>query len=282
MESLFITLQSILSSVRPIDILDILIVAFAIYKSIRFIHQTRAQQLVNGLLILVAAMIIADVLNLYTVHFIIYNGMRYGVMAIIVIFYPELRRALEYLGRGKFIFTRTRLTEKDISKRIIREMLSAIDFFSANHVGALIVIERDVALGDIFDHGTIVDADTSEMLLKTIFYEGTSLHDGAVIMREGRIYAAGCVLPLSQNKNLESTLGTRHRAGLGITEASDAVSIIVSEETGIISIASEGRLSRFLDLKSVEKMLYDVFVDDIEDTRPTDIIFNLFRRKKNG
>jgi diadenylate cyclase len=275
---------SILSSIRPIDVLDIAIVAFAIYKIIQFISKTRAQQIVNGLLILVAAMLIADVFNLYTVYFLLYNGLRYGILAILVIFYPELRRALEYLGRRRFNFPKLSADRKKQNKQMIDQMVTAIDYFSSHKVGALIVIERDVALGDILDHGTIIDGDTTALLLETIFYEGSALHDGAVVIRDGRVFAAGCVLPLSGNKNLEKTLGTRHRAGLGITEVSDAISLIVSEETGIISAASDGHLSRFLDVKSVEKILYDVYITDMEEEKPSKpqkFFGSIFREKKH-
>lgn len=270
---------SILSSIRILDIVDILIVAFAIYKSITFLWGTRARQLLKGLLVLLLALGAANLLNLYTVHFILSNGLKYGFMAIIVIFYPELRRALEYLGRGKFNFSRlTASGDLNEKKKMISAITSAVDYFSETQTGALIVLEREVALGDILEHGTIVNAEPSAALLETIFYEGSALHDGAVVIRDGKILAAGCVLPVSRNANLEHTLGTRHRAGLGISEVSDALALIVSEETGIISAASEGKLSRFLDTRSVEKMLYEIFVTDIEVSAPSRIFSNLFRR----
>lgn len=272
---------SILSTMRLIDVLDIAIVAFAIYKIIRFIRRTRAQQIVNGLLILIAAMVIADVAGLHTVYFILYNGLRYGIFAIIVIFYPELRRALEHLGRRKFNFTKLESDEKSRLKKMIQQIVDAVDYFSTHKVGALIVLERDVSLGGILEHSTLIDGETTSMLLRTIFYEGTPLHDGAVVIRNGRVFAAGCVLPLSSNKNLEKTLGTRHRAGLGITEVSDAVTIIVSEETGIISTASDGRLSRFLEIKSVEKLLYDIYITSFEDTGRSGFLGGIFRRRNN-
>ncbi len=280
-ENLTGTTAAILSSMRMIDFIDIAVVAFAIYKTIEYIQGTRAKQIVNGLLILIVSMVVADAAGLHTIYFIISNGLRYGLMAIIVIFYPELRRALEYLGRRKFNFSRLESDEKTQRKRMIQQILDAVDYFSSHKVGALIVLEKEVALGESLEHSTIVDADVSSMLLETIFYEGTTLHDGAVIIRKGRVYAAGCLLPLSANKNLEKSLGTRHRAGLGITEVSDAVSIIVSEETGNISTAAEGRLSRYLELKSVEKLLYDTYITGLEDFKPTGILSSFFGRKNN-
>ena len=251
--SIFSSALDIISDIRILDIIDIAIVAFAIYKIIDFISRTRAQQLVKGLVVLIVALALSDIMNLYTVHFVLNAVMTYGLMAIIVIFYPELRRALEYLGRSKLFFSKQFANvQKDTAKEIISQICKAVEYFSSNKTGALIVIEREIALGDIVETGTKVDADITAMLLDTIFYEGSALHDGAVIIRQDRLLAAGCVLPLTRNNNLEHTLGTRHRAGIGVTEVSDAVTIIVSEETGIISMASDGMLSRFLDVKTVE------------------------------
>ncbi len=281
-ENFIDTALSVISGVRILDIVDIAIVAFAIYKTMQFISQTRARQLVKGLLFLIVIMLLSSIFKLYTVHFILYNGLNYGLMAIVIIFYPELRRALEYLGRGK-LFSKLFISgdkDKNEVKGMISQICSAVDYFSSNMVGALIVIEREIALGDIAGTGTVVDADVSAALLETIFYEGSALHDGAVIVRADRVYAAGCVLPLTQSKNLEKTLGTRHRAGIGITEVSDALVIIVSEETGIISSASEGKLSRFLDVRSVEKLLYSAYLSGLDAEESSGAFLNLFRRKK--
>ena len=281
--SLSATVLGVLSNIRILDIVDILIVAFAIFKIMQFISRTRAQQLVKGLLVLVVALIVSDFLNLYTVHFVLNAVMTYGLMAILVIFYPELRRALEYLGRSKLFFSRQfSNVQKDTAKEVITQICKAVEYFSANKTGALIVIEREIALGDIVETGTRVDADITAMLLDTIFYEGSALHDGAVIVRQDRLLAAGCVLPLTRNNSLEGTLGTRHRAGIGITEVSDAVSIIVSEETGIISVASEGTLSRFLDVKTIEKLLYSVYLTDLDSQQTSGTLMNILRRLVNG
>lgn len=281
-ENFIDTALSVISGVRILDIVDIAIVAFAIYKTMQFISQTRARQLVKGLLFLIVIMLLSSIFKLYTVHFVLYNGLNYGLMAIVIIFYPELRRALEYLGRGK-LFSKLFISgdkDKNEVKGMISQICSAVDYFSSNKVGALIVIEREIALGDIAGTGTVVDADVSAALLETIFYEGSALHDGAVIVRADRVYAAGCVLPLTQSKNLEKTLGTRHRAGIGITEVSDALVIIVSEETGIISSASEGKMSRFLDVRSVEKLLYSAYLSGLDAEESSGAFLNLFRRKK--
>ena len=192
-ENFIDTALSVISGVRILDIVDIAIVAFAIYKTMQFISQTRARQLVKGLLFLIVIMLLSSIFKLYTVHFILYNGLNYGLMAIVIIFYPELRRALEYLGRGK-LFSKLFISgdkDKNEVKGMISQICSAVDYFSSNKVGALIVIEREIALGDIAGTGTVVDADVSAALLETIFYEGSALHDGAVIVRADRVYAAG-------------------------------------------------------------------------------------------
>ncbi len=278
-DSIINTFAGVAASIRLLDLVDIAIVAFAVYKIINFISGTRAMQLVKGLMILVAAMIIARIMNLYTVHFLLSNGLRYGAIAIIVIFYPELRRILEYIGKSGFSISRLgREKDNESVKKMISEILDAVTYFSDTKTGALIVFEKNIRLDEILTHGTIMNADTTSMLLKSIFYEGTSLHDGAVVMRDFRIYAAGCILPVSQNKDLEKTLGTRHRAGLGITEVSDAIALIVSEESGIISAAYEGKLSRFLDVKSVEKILLDAYISDVGKSRQTSVFSGVFGR----
>lgn len=277
---------NVLAGIRLLDLIDIAIVAFCIYKLMMFVSRTRAMQLIKGLFVLFGALAVAYVLNLYTVYFILSNGLRYGMMAIFVIFYPELRRVLEYLGRSKvFMPGKFMKTDKENAKAAISEISKAISYFSANKVGALIVVEQEIALGDIAETGTVVDSRISFPLLETIFYVGSSLHDGAVIIRQDRVHAAGCVLPLTGNKELEQTLGTRHRAGIGITEVSDAITLIVSEETGIISMAHEGHLSRFLDIKSVEKTLYNAYLGVMEGSRSDGTLRNLFKknvRRKNG
>ena len=240
------------------DIVDILIVAFIVYKIIGFIQETRAAQLVKGLLLLVLATFLSDKLNLYTLNWMLSGVLTLGVLALVVVFQPELRRALEYFGRRKFTSSFGKV-DKNKAKNVSTEITRAIDSFSNNKTGVLIVIEKQTALSDIAESGTVLDAAISAELLGNIFYEGSPLHDGAVIIRGTRIFAAGCVLPLTANKMISKELGTRHRAGIGITENSDSVAIIVSEETGIISIAKDGKLVRFLDVKTVEKTLLGIY-----------------------
>ena len=258
MENFF---NNIISSIGINDILDILIVAFIVYNVISFIRDTRAQQLVKGLLVLIAAFFLSDVLDLYALNWILRGTLTMGIIALVVVFQPELRRGLEYVGRSKIVKAPFGQLDKEKAKDITDEFVKAVNSFSATKTGALIILERETALVDIAETGTEVNADISAQLLGNIFYEGAPLHDGAVIIRADRIYAAGCVLPLTENKNLNKSLGTRHRAGIGITEHSDAISIIVSEETGVISMAVDGKLTRFLDTKTVEKTLLNLYLN---------------------
>lgn len=253
--------ENIVSGIGITDILDILIVTFIIYKLLDFIRETRAEQLAKGLLVLVIITLLSKVLQLYTLHWILSGVMTVGLIAIVVIFQPELRRGLEHLGRSKLSNVLTEV-DKEEAKHMVGQLVEAVDNMSSSRTGALIVIEREISLNDIAETGTITDSAISSQLIGNIFYEGAPLHDGALIIRGDRLYAAGCVLPLTQNKDLNKELGTRHRAGIGITENSDALVIIVSEETGIISTAQNGRLTRFLDAKNVEKILYSIYLEE--------------------
>ncbi|MBQ2845858.1 MAG: diadenylate cyclase CdaA [Firmicutes bacterium] len=276
--------ENVFSGISVIDAIDILIVAVVIYQLLKLLKQTRAEQLLKGVLLLVLATVITGLLNLHTINWILKGAVSLGAVAIIVVFQPELRRALEYLGRSKIMKAPLSQVDKEKGKKITSHIAKAIETFSRERVGALIVFERETSLTDIMESGTIVDAELSEQMLGNIFYEGAPLHDGAVIIREGRIYAAGCVLPLTNSKTISKDLGTRHRAGIGITEHSDALVLIVSEETGIISMASEGQLSRFLDIKTVEKTLLNMYMntgETAEDGPILNRIINKLRGDKN-
>ena len=257
--------ENIVSGVGFTDILDIMIVTFIIYKLLDFIRETRAEQLAKGLLLLVVATLLSKVLQLYTLHWILSGVMTVGLIAVVVIFQPELRRGLEYLGRSKFSNVLSEV-DKEEAKYMVGQLVEAIDSMSVSRTGALIVIEREISLSDIVETGTVIDAVISAQMVGNIFYEGAPLHDGALIIGGNRLYAAGCVLPLTQNKNLNKELGTRHRAGIGITENSDALVIIVSEETGIISVAQNGKLTRFLDVKKIEKSLLNLYLEESKRT----------------
>ena len=257
---------SIMENFRVADAIDILIVAFILYKVIGFIRETRAQQLVRGIVMLIVAFLLSSFFNLYLLNWILRAVVTMGIFALVVLFQPELRRGLEQIGRRNLVSDRFRSIDKENAIAIVDEIVTSIDEFSASRTGALICIERGTMLNDIIETGVIIDANISARLLGNIFYEGSPLHDGAVILRGDRIYAAACVLPLTEKKNLGRNLGTRHRAGVGLTEVSDALVIIVSEETGVISIAEDGNLRRFADLKTIEKMLLGVYV-------PTELTF---------
>ena len=259
--------QNVFVGFRLIDVLDIVIVAYLVYKILGFIQETRAQQLVRGLVVLGIVFFLSDFLKLYLLNWLLRNFVTMGFFALIVLFQPELRRGLEQLGRRNIVSGQFRSLDKENAIEVVKEIVAAVDDFSATRTGALIVFERETMLNDIIETGTIVDARISVRLLGNLFYEGSPLHDGAVIIRGDRIHAASCVLPLTEKKNIGRNLGTRHRAGLGVSEVSDALVIVVSEETGVISVAENGNFRRFMDLKSVEKILLGVYMPQEETFR---------------
>jgi len=276
--------NNLLTGIGVSDVIDILIVAFVVYKVLGFIRESRAGQLVKGLLVLLAAFFISDLFQLYTLNWILKGTMTVGIIALIVVFQPELRRGLEYMGRSKLIRPVFGRVNKDKAKIIAVEVARSIENMSTSRTGALIVVERQTSLTDIGENGTTIDANITSSLIETIFYEGSPLHDGALIIRGEKIYAAGCVLPLTENKALSKALGTRHRAGIGITENSDAIVFIVSEETGIVSMAEDGKLDRFLDTKTVEKSMLNIYLNtQSEDETPTGIksILEKWGRRKD-
>lgn len=233
-------------SFTPIDVLDILLVAFFLYKLMMLIQGTRATAILKGLAVLFVANLVSGIVGLRTVNWILEQGTTVILVALPVVFYPELRRALEHLGRGQFFARISGLGREEI-ERTIDDVARSARLLAQDHTGALMVIERDVGLEEFVESGVRLEAAISDELILNIFTPNTPLHDGAVILRNGRIVAAGCFLPLSDNPYLSSKLGTRHRAGLGVSEQSDALAVIVSEETGTISLAISGRLERGLD-----------------------------------
>lgn len=275
-------LNNIVAGISINDIIDILIVTFLVYKLLGFIRSSRAEQLAKGLLIIILAAVISGALHFYVINWMLEKLLSVGLIALVVVFQPELRRALEYLGRGKFASKAFSMDVENITSDV-NIIVSSLDYFSQRKEGAIIVVERETALQDIAETGTLIDGKLSEEALENIFYKGSPLHDGAVILRSDRIYAAGCVLPLTSNQNLSKDLGTRHRAGIGITEVSDAVALIVSEETGIISMAVDGKLNRFLDLKTVEKYLLNMYLNELDENQSAwQKLISTWRKKKNG
>ena len=271
-------LMGLLISIKITDILDILIVAFLLYKLLEFIKETRAQQLFRGILLVIGAFIASELFNLYLLNWLLTGLVTVGLIAIVILFQPEIRRALEQIGRRGVIRGQFRNIGKEELYATVHKLVDAIDDFSSTRTGALIAIERETMLNDIIETGVTVDAEISVRLLGNLFYEGSPLHDGAVIIRGIRICAASCVLPLTSRASIGKNLGTRHRAGVGLSEVSDAFIIIVSEETGAISVAQNGTLRRFLDLKTLEKMLLEIYIDSGESKD----VFSIFRNLKGG
>lgn len=267
MNFLFNGLIDIIKTMRINDVIDILIIAYVLYRLILVIHKTRAEQLLKGLAVLIVITKVSEWLQLRTVNYILRNAMTVGVIALLIVFQPELRRGLESLGRSGFLgknFFFFNEEEKDMSE-VLGEICDAVQFLSRSKIGALIVLERETGLNELIETGIAMDSKISSELLINTFIPNTPLHDGAVIIRRDRIMAAGCFLPLTDNQNLSSELGTRHRAGIGVTEISDAVAIIVSEETGTISLAQNGRISRHLDAKTLKEVLSSIF--EVKDTK---------------
>lgn len=232
---------------------DILIIALIFYKIMDLIKETRAEQLIKGIVMLIIATKVSEMLGLHTVYWLLKNAMTVGFIAILIIFQPELRRALEHLGRGRF-FSKGDMVDQELDM-MLDEINNAVAQLSKSKTGALIILEQDTGLNEHMETGIPIDSKVTAQLLVNIFIPNTPLHDGALVIRKNRIAAAACFLPLTQNQNLSKELGTRHRAALGITELSDALAIVVSEETGVISFAMEGKLSRYLDTKSLKEII---------------------------
>ncbi len=242
-------------SINIIDIIEILVIAFAVYHIVIWVKDTRAWVLLKGIIVLCFIWLVAAILDMNVLLWIFQNVMVIGITAIVVVFQPEFRNALEQLGRKSF----TSITPFDDSKakydRCIHAVIKAVYEMAKVKTGALIVVERDIQCREFERTGIPIDAEVSSQLLINIFEHNTPLHDGAVILRENRVVSATCYLPLSDNLALSKELGTRHRAGLGVSEVSDSLTIIVSEETGMVSVAREGKLKRNVDAESLEKLL---------------------------
>lgn len=246
----------------PIDVVDILVVAYIIYRVMKLLKDTSAARLAKGILILVLIMLFASFLRLTMISWLLRNALSVGVFAVVVIFQPELRRLLEQLGKGNLSRMLIPDTDPNVVESMIVATVSACADMSRTKTGALIVFERKERLGEIIATGTRVDAAPSAELIKNIFFKNSPLHDGAMIVRAGRVCAAGCVLPLSGNQGLSRDLGTRHRAAVGMSETADSVLVVVSEETGAISVAIGGMLKRHLSPEILQKMLESELLGD--------------------
>ena len=270
-----------LSTMGISDFLDIIIVAYLIYKAIGFVRRTNSNNLAKGLVVFLLALWGSDIFSLTMINFLLRKTAELGLIALLILFQPELRRLLERMGSG---FASGRSSSGTVMDSAISQTVQACCDMSASKTGALIIFERGVALNSIISTGTVINADTTAELLKNMFFNKAPLHDGAVIIRDGRIAAAGCVLPLTQRTNLSKDLGMRHRAGIGLSEESDAVIIVVSEETGAISVAIDGMLKRHLNGEALDKLLRSELIREEDSTEKhsfMDNIRNFFKVNAN-
>lgn len=272
-----------ISNVRIFDIIDIVIMAFIIYKAIGFLRETRAGQLVKGIAFLLVLYAVANIFELAVLRWLLSAVFGSAIVAIAIIFQPELRRLLERVGQTKLGYSGSVTDERTAVLEAIDKICKAAGQMQKSKTGALIVFERKTQLGEIINTGTVVDARVSISMVNNIFYPKSPLHDGAVIVRDGRIYAAACILPLTANTEISSQLGTRHRAAIGMTENSDAIVLIVSEETGTISIAFNGKITRDYSVATAYDEIKSKLIDIYEEKRESPIktfVKNFF--VKNG
>ncbi len=259
------------------DVVDVLLVAFLFYRLMRFLRNTNAQKLFQGLVVLVAATLLSEVMQLKAVSFIMRTVMEVGILALVIIFQPELRKILEQFGSQRLLklFSIGRSQEVKSTDAAILQTIEAVNSLAWTKTGALIIFQREDDLQHIINTGTTINADVNAELLKNLFYNKAPLHDGAVIIANGRIAAAGCILPLSGKQNISKDLGTRHRAGLGQSEAYDSLSVVVSEETGGISLAEGGILKQHLAPETLERLLIAKLMPEENEEKP-----NLVERVK--
>lgn len=261
------------------DLVDILIIALLVYYLLRFIRNTSAERLIKGIVILMAVQVFASWQHLNTISYVLQKIFNMSWTALLIVFQPELRRLLEQIGVGHVtkLLVRRENGETEIDFAIAQTVL-ACESMSWSRTGALMVFERNERLGEITKSGMRIDAEPSAELIKNVFYPKSPLHDGAMVLRDGRIHSAGCVLPLSKNLNLSRDLGTRHRSAVGMSENSDAVVVVVSEETGTISVAIGGMLKRQLDPETLRRILETELIPETGDKKKR--IFILPRRKE--
>ena len=290
MDSIISVLQNVwryLTLVRITDVLDVAIMSFAIYKLLSLVRSTRAENILKGIVIFILALWLSSLLNLRGINYILSYVVEWGVLALFIVFQPELRRGLEQLGSRNIRLLRILAPQQQSSEleRAIDQTVLACTEMSKSRTGVLIVFERKILLNEVLRSGTTLDAAVSSELLKNIFFVKAPMHDGAVIIRNGRILGAGCMLPLSKNVNLSRDLGMRHRAGIGMSENSDAVVVIVSEETGSISVAIGGMLKRHLMPETLEKLLKNELMpapEAEEQPQKSAWLLGLLRQKKGG
>lgn len=256
------TFASVFSGMNFFDIVDILILTYLVYKAVELWRDSRARTLLKGIVLIVLTYFFSGVLGMVGINWILEKVVNYAIVLLVVIFQPELRHTLERVGHSSFgIFGKNNGGVDESTVNCINQICKAVGSMSKSKIGALIVFENKTMLGDIIKTGTEIDACVSFEMVSNLFFPKSPLHDGAVIIRDNRIMAAGCILPLTANRNLGSELGTRHRAAIGISENSDAVTVVVSEETGIISLTYNGKITRDYNLQSLQQELYNIFVD---------------------
>ena len=266
------------------DVLDILIIAFLLYKLLTLVRSTKAASLLKGLLAFFALLALSNLFNLRGITYILSKLMEMGVLALIILFQPEIRRILEQLGSRRIVAFFSHSEAGNVMEQTIGQTVLACTEMSQSRTGALIVFEREIMLDEFVRSGTVLDAAVSSELLKNIFFVKAPMHDGAVIVRHGRILGAGCMLPLSKNVNLSRDLGMRHRAGIGMSENSDAVVVIVSEETGSISVAIGGMLKRHLKPETLENLLRNELLpqEESEEAKQRFSLLRLLQGRKDG
>lgn len=257
MQNFISMIMNSLKSMSLTAIIDILVVAFIFYKGYMLIKETRAEQLLKGIAFIIILIPISSILNLSMLYFILSKTLTIGIISVVIIFQPEIRRALEHLGRSAFE-DKHGFEDREQRNIYVSEIVNAVANLAETKTGALIAIEQATGLGEIISSGTIIEAKITSNLLENIFVVNTPLHDGATIIGRDKILASGCVLPLTNNKEINKKLGTRHRAAIGLSEISDALVIIVSEETGIISLAINGRLTRNYDKDRLKTILLKI------------------------
>lgn len=265
----------VITSIRVFDIIDIAVIAYLIYKGIGFLRETRAGQLVKGIVVLLVAFAFAEWFELTVLKWLLTLVVDSAIIALAVIFQPELRRMLEKVGQTRISHAQMYNNETEQLNRSIDDIGKAVRSMQEEKIGALIVFERTTQLGEIINTGTVVDAKTSVSAVNSIFFPNSPLHDGALIVRNGRLYAAGCILPLTQNPDIPSNLGTRHRAAIGMTENSDAVVLVVSEETGNISIMCNGHFKRGYNSASATAELKSLLIESSDNEKQKRILSTL-------
>lgn len=261
------------------DIIDVGIVSFIIYKMILLVRGTRAVQLLKGIFVLVAVWAISTWFNLYTLKWLMNQMFTWGIFAVLIIFQPELRRVLEQLGRGK-LFARSYSLDRDVVNDQIDGVIKAIRYMASRKIGALIVFERSTGLNELIESGIQMESKITSELLINIFTPNTPLHDGAVIIRGNQIMAAGCYLPLSENPFISKELGTRHRAAIGVSEVTDAISVTVSEETGQVSLSLGGMIVRDINDESLISKLFEELTPNTNGrAKEHDLVTSFWKRK---